>query len=479
MADIFADIEHTNFLKKYKISWIWSIAFAILPILIVLSINSELDTIIVIAALAGVLFAGVSIIFPKVWVYSTILMLPLYLISRDTDVNPMEIAVYTYILSGLLFWFISILFVKREKIVNNIGDFMLILFIVFAFFNIIIAYLNDVDMFSWFKEYSLYTLYLLYFPYRYYIKDKKDRDLLLIFLSISLIIIASYQLNYTRQNVLLATYAYQLLSALRINLTILAFGGLLGIVGLFYFKHIGLKVLMGIQAILSIAVVVTSFARTTWIIELFLIGMVLIVLNRRQRIITSIVASGSLVLLVTVFFTVFSSFDLYLQLISKKFLSTTDGKKDISVMARMYEYEAVWRAIEENPFSGNGIAKVYAYKDILTKPPTTMRKAFTHNSFLQLLYGVGIPTTIAISLFLLYYSFMSFKFLFTKKSNSYLSKFYPFLAFSGFFISITHSLVSSQLIAKETIILIVISCLLTHYSILENSKPIAELNKPI
>lgn len=473
------NIDHSNILKKFNISWIWSAVFAIIPILLILMINSELDTLIIVSAIIGILFAGLSIVFPKVWVYSTILLLPLYLISRDTEINPMEILVYSYILFGLLFWFVSVLLIKREKIVYNIGDFTLILFLVFAFLNFTIALLNDVDMFNWLKEYLLYALYLLYFPFRYYIKDKKDRDLLLVLLSISLIIIASYQLIYIRQTTLLATYAYQLLSSLRINLTLLAFGALLGIVGLFYFENFRTKLLMSVQALLCLAVVVTSFARTTWIIELFLIAMVMIVLNKRQRIITSIVASGLLVLLITVFFTVFSSFDIYLQLISKKFLSTTDGKKDVSVMSRVYEYEAVWKAIEENPISGNGLAKVYAHRNILSNPPTTLRKTFTHNSFLQLIYGVGLPTTIAISFFLFYYSFMSFKYLFTKQSTSHLSKFYPFLAFSGFFISIIHSLVSSQLIAKETIILIVISCLLTNFTIDENTKPIPELNEPI
>lgn len=473
------NIDHSQFLKKFNISWMWAIVFAILPILSVFSISTELDTFVIIAAIGGVLFAGISIVFPKVWVYSTILLLPLYLISRDTEINPMEIAVYTYILSGLLFWFLSVLFIKREKLVYNIGDFMLILFIVMAFFNIFIAFLNEADMFKWFKEYSLYTLYLLYFPYRYYIKEKKDRDLLLILLSISLVIISFYQLNYIRQSTLVATYAYQLLSSLRINLTIISFGALLGIIGLFYFKNLGVRILMALQVFLGLAVVVTSFARTTWIIEMFLIAMILLVLNRRQRIISSIVASGFLVLLIAIFFTFFSNFDIYLRLISKKFLSTTDGKKDISVMARVYEYEAVWKAIEENPFSGNGLAKVYAHRNILTNPPTTLRKAFTHNSFLQLLYGVGLPTTIAMSFFLLYYTFISFKFLFTKKSTSYLSKFYPFLAFSGFFISIVHSLVSSQLLAKETIILIVISCLLTNFAIVENSKTTPELPQSV
>ena len=181
------NIDYSNLLKGFNIPWVWSIAIVILPVLSILMIESELDTLIILAASVGVIFSGLSIVFPKMWIFSNILLLPLYLISRDTDVNPMEIFVYTYILTGLMFWFISMYLIKRERIVYNIGDFMLVLFIVMAFFNGIIAYLNDVEMFSWFKEYSLYTLYLLYFPFRYYIKDKKDRDLLLILLSISLI----------------------------------------------------------------------------------------------------------------------------------------------------------------------------------------------------------------------------------------------------------------------------------------------------
>ena len=78
----------------------------ILPVGIFLAVKAELFGIYALAAIIGIFFASMSIIFPKVWAYSTILLLPLYLISRDTDVNPMEIVVYSYLFSGIILWFI-------------------------------------------------------------------------------------------------------------------------------------------------------------------------------------------------------------------------------------------------------------------------------------------------------------------------------------------------------------------------------------
>ena len=59
------NIDYSNLLKGFNIPWVWSIVIVILPVLSILMIESELDTLIILAASVGVIFSGLSIVFPK------------------------------------------------------------------------------------------------------------------------------------------------------------------------------------------------------------------------------------------------------------------------------------------------------------------------------------------------------------------------------------------------------------------------------
>ena len=113
----------------------------------------------------------------------------------------------------------------------------------------------------------------------------------------------------------------------------------------------------------------------------------------------------------------------------------------------------------------SGFSKIYAHKNLLSEDQSTFRKSFTHNSFLQLVYNLGTPTTLGMTIFVFYYFFVSLKLAFWDKRINIKEKFYPFLAFTGLAISISHAMVSSQFIAKETVMLIVISVLFINFAI--------------
>ena len=449
-----------------KIGIAGGIATVLLPSVIFLLCKAEDNGIFVLAGAVGLLFAFLSIAIPKVWAYSTTILLPLYLISRDTAVNPLEIVVYSYLLGGLLFWIIDQIFIKRNKVVQNAGDFFLFMFLAFAACNCVIAILNDTDLLDWFKEYSVYFLYLLYLPYRHYFKTEKDIKRLLIFFAISMIIVAVYQIYYFKTLIMIAAFAYQLQSTLRINLTILAFSAVLGILGMFYYKERKLKILMLLLTICALAIVVTSFARTTWIMEMLMIVLVFFLLDRRKKIIAASAAFVAVIAIIITLYLMLGNLDIYFQMIGKKFQTTSSGKKDPSLQARLYEYDAVFRAIEQNPISGNGIGKKFAHKDILKSSMGTLRKSYIHNSYLQLLYNVGLPTTLMMVFFLLFYYFKSIRLtFFSGKKINLEEKIYPFLAFVGITIVMSHAILSPQLISKESTILLVYCCFLcTHQS---------------
>jgi O-antigen ligase len=459
-----------------KRNWgILGVALSAICVLIILQTNPESTGIFTLAGIIGAFFAIISMIYPNVWVYTTILLLPAYLISRDSDVNAMEVVVYVYILFGTILWFMNTFLIKRERLARNVGDFILLLFFVFAAINSIIAYLNDVQMFNWFKQYSLFGLYTLYFPFRYYVKEKKDLNLFLILLGFSLLVIGAYQLYYYKQVVLLATLAYELQGALRINITILTFGSLLGIYLFLKFKNLALRIFSLLVAIVSTIVIITSFARTFWILLLFLYGCYFFLLKKRHKIIALYIGSVSVVAMLFLLVTYFGNYTVYMKMISEKFMSTGDGKADPSVMQRIIEYDAVWNAYSKYPISGCGLAKKFSHRDILIEG-TTRTKDFVHNGYLQLLYNFGPPTALLFVLFLAYYLFRSMYFLIPSvRKRFHLDSHTVFLSFCGIFIYIVSAGISPQLVAKESILMLVISILILENELHSDHQPIKEL----
>jgi len=391
------------------------------------------------------------------WVVSSLMVLPFMLLSRDEEMKVTELFANAYLLCGLAFYFIKYHLIAREKIVENWGDLFLILFTLFTFTNIIIAFLNGVDFYEWLRGFLTLCLYLYYFPVKKFLKKKENLNYFLFAFCICIIAISTHHLNYIVYNAIRATFAYQLQSSLRINLTLMALAIFVSISFVFDVKSKLLKLLLIITMLLSTAAVITSFARATWLTVFALLVISMILLTRKQRFRILLVSFLSLIGLVLAFPNTISKADIYLKLVNKKFLSSTQGKSDISIRSRIFEYEGVYREINNYPISGSGINKKFSFKNILENSNTTYQ-TFTHNSFLHFWYMLGIPTTLCMIGFLIYFLVKSIYIFLIAKNMNVLQKKIAFITFCGLMIIILHSIISAQLVSLETIITVAISC---------------------
>lgn len=390
------------------------------------------------------------------WVFTMLCLYPFILLSRDDGMKPTELAALAFMLMGIPYYMLKYHIIRREQLIYNWGDLALMLFWVFLLPNAIIAKLNGVEVGEWLRGFLTMTMYLMYFPLRRYLRDGLRVKHFIIAFSICTIAICVHHLAYIKYNAVRATMAYQLESSLRINLTLMALAIFVCITFIFDTKEKWLKLLLFVTLGLSIAGVITSFARATWLTVLLLIIANLFVLSRRQRI--TLVVSGFMALIVAagVFVTQFKNYDLYVKLINKKFLSSKDGKKDISIRMRLYEYKGVLKEVKQYPYSGVGMQKKFRFKNVSNHGMQQIQN-FTHNSFLHFWYMYGIPTAVIFIVFLLYFLVRSGRIVLLPSRYNLLQRKYAFIGFSGLVIAILHAMVSPQMSATETIIVVFIS----------------------
>ncbi len=414
-----------------------------------------------IAEFFPLLFIGLLLIYytvksNDVWVMITFMVLPFILLSRDGTMKVSELLANLYILGGLIFYLIKYHVFHREKLVENWGDLFLALFIIFAASNLIIALLNGVDIVDWLRGYLTFFLYLLYFPLKRFLNTKEKLYYFLLAFCVCIIAISVHHLVYVKYNAVRATFAYQLQSSLRINLTLISFSIFICLAFLFEVKNKWFKLLLLGTMGLAIACVITSFARATWIAVLGLLLLNFFVFPREQKIKLALSSIFGIIILSTVMLNTFHNYDIYLKLINKKFLSSKEGKKDKSIRSRFYEYEGVFRQLDTYPISGSGINKKFRFKNIL-KDNITEYQTFTHNSFLHFWYMMGIPTTLCYIIFFFYYSIRSFYIAFFRREIHYYQRKLAYISFAGFMIAISHGMVAPHLSTIETITTIVVS----------------------
>ncbi len=132
-------------------------------------------------ALVPVLFLLLR--YPRIWIYTIAVTNAYFLLVRGVDVSAIEIGIAFLYLGSIIFWFFWEIFVNREKVIRNIADLAMLFFTFFLVLNVIIAYLNGVNILYWARESVNLLLILLYFPIRKYFTDKKHIvNLLLIYL---------------------------------------------------------------------------------------------------------------------------------------------------------------------------------------------------------------------------------------------------------------------------------------------------------
>ncbi len=415
------------FRERAKIGYWAALPIVLFVALAVYLSQDSLVAIIIFSAVLALPLIWACLKFPKLWVYSIVLSGIAYLSTGGKGVSATDVVLGAMYVGGLALWFAYIILVKKEKIVCNTADWLIIFFYLTAFGNVCIAAINGVVFFDSFKEYLGFSLTLLYFPIRHYFHEKKDLGRLFIALAIMLLFVDLIHFyNYYKAATTNLVYAYQLARTVRTNQAIFTAGAILGVTFYFYSKGFWIRLLLAAFAGITAAALVSTFSRAFWLVLLLQIVILFIFLSNKKKIelvfLTGIISS---IILVLAFAFMKDNTRLLFGTVAARFTSASAGTKDVSVQARFAEYDATFKKIWENPLGGNGFFKNFAYLDPLTG--YTLDASVNHNAYIYLMYRTGLPMTAVYLLFFIIYFLKSIKYTFLVKDD-----FYKALALGGF-----------------------------------------------
>jgi O-antigen ligase len=98
--------------------------------------------------------------------------------------------------------------------------------------------------------------------------------------------------------------------------------------------------------------------------------------------------------------------NIFIQYMEHRIKSSTKGRKDVSLLSRLAEWEAVFESLEYKWLSGNGLAKEFHFYNPINE--TTKRTTTIHNGYIYFVYRLGIPLTLMYLAFFTIYFYKSF-----------------------------------------------------------------------
>lgn len=402
--------------------------------------------------------------FQRIWIYLILLNSPIYLRTGSEGVEFIDIIFAAFYFGTLYFWFFWTLFVAKKSIFRNIADFFLLTFFVLGFALALNSYLNGVHLVDSMRELVLISFVLYYFPIRENFAEKKHLIFFSIIFSIAIFLNSLGQIyDYYRNISAGLQYAYQLLSStkIRINQTLFSFTILSSSLFMLIKQKLLTRIWLVISIISSSIALLTTFSRTFWLITLLVFGVYIVVLPFKHKIrlgLSGILVLGSIFLVSQLFFKERS--DVVIQVIEKRFLSTSKGIKDLSLTARLKEYQTVIQKIKEYPIQGNGFFKEFRFYSVLEQETATTTTI--HNGYLFLFYRVGIPLGLMFIFCVFYFFIKSLKNIYLIDDVFY--KFVSVAALTGLIVMIISGFTSSQFLYRDGTFLFAVSFALVEIS---------------
>lgn len=408
--------------------------------------------------------------FQRIWIYIILLTSPIYLRSGSEGVELIDLVFAGFYFGSLYFWLFWAILVEKKNLFRNISDFFLLIFFLLGFALAITSYLNGVHLIDSFREFVLISFVLYYFPIRENFTEKKHLIHFSVIFSFAILLNSLGQIyDYYKGISAGLQYAYQLLSStkIRINQTLFSFMILSASLFLLIKQKFVTRIWLALLIVFSSIALITTFSRTFWLITMVVFGIYLLVLPFKHKIrlvLSGLIVLGSIFAASQVFFK--ERADVVIQVIENRFLSTSKGAKDLSLIARMKEYETVIGKIKEYPLQGNGFFKQFRFYDVLEQETTTTTTI--HNGYLFLFYRVGIPMGLLFIFCVFYFFIKSLK-------NIYLIddlffKFVAIASMTGLIVMIISGFTSSQFLYRDGTFLFAISFALveiTHKKVIE------------
>ncbi len=342
---------------------------------------------------------------PKAWLYLLNVFAGIFFHTASDGVTVVDLMLGVYLIGSVILWFAYKLFVKKEKVVRNKGDWLLLTFFLLLPFNLFIAILNDTAPEMWIREYTIMFIMLLYFPIRDIIKTEKDFQQYLLFAAFVILCVGIYQLyDYYIRITVRIVYAYEMAHTMNANQTLYTASSVVGLIFLIMTNDIKLKIFSLIFAASSIFFLITTFSRTFWLI-LILSTIVFFIIIPMQKKIRMAVYMSFIISFMSIVSFIFlkDNVTILYEVVKKRLFSAGKLTKDMSLYARLVEWELINQKILENPLGGYGLAKKFHFYDPITLK--TLHTSVVHNGYLHIIFRIGIPLSLFYFSFLLFYLF--------------------------------------------------------------------------
>lgn len=319
----------------------------------------------------------------------TVIIFHLFVIKSTEELNVFEILFGLTFLAVISGWFFGKKLKYQERILNSNTEYLLFFFIVVCFFSVLPAIIFKVNLFKWFRELVPFMTLLLFFP----IVDqsfKKKYIILIICAFLALgYYVAFHNLLFYKSAVETADKFWQLTAYRQTANEPILFVSLTLSLSLALFtksKKILIALVFSI-ALFAIALFAT-FSRGYWLGAIISISFIFILSpkNKKIKIFGYLIIFMIIgIVFVSVFFGQLGEF--IFKAIGERFTSIGTSFKDVSLVNRIKESEAVIEQIKSNPIMGYGLGYTYWFKSLI---PREMPTWYVHNGYLFVLLKLGL-----------------------------------------------------------------------------------------
>ena len=382
-------IKHITYETKPVVVFIAVLALSIF----IFGLSTLLYSPYIFPAIAAALLICLVISYnPKYWLYCVFLSSPFYLVSNDTDFNIVDLIAAVLWIGGTFVWLFVYILINKKKLVDDISDWLFLLFYVCLIPNLFIGYINGNEMDLWFRSASRFTIPLMYFPIKEHFRTKAEFKRLMLILAISISGLGLYMLIYSAILVQDVRNIWELNSLFRLNQGLIGVSILVFMSMILYFNGKN-KFMLSSALVPLILVFIISLSRIFWFSAIVGIFYSLFFLpkNKRKSIIIGIVTLFLIALTIAIIYLgdrAFLILDVYL----KRFSSISKFSSDQSLFARFDEYEYAFTEILKFPFAGNGFAhKINFYSRLDSINWVTNN---VHNGYILIMMRFGIPLTL-------------------------------------------------------------------------------------
>jgi len=350
----------------------------------------------------GLGFIMVMIKWPKVWLATFLLSLPIFLTDSGKGLSAQELVMGGFFMLSITIWIVWRMAAHPRPLVRNWMDFLVLAFIALTSLNFIVAMVNHVDPLGWLSEWSLFFLILYYFPIREYFGDERGLKQFMSLSAISAVGQALYSMYLYKQRMATGlVYAFQLTASRSVLLgPIFLIAIVFCLLFIFAVRWPHKLVLFGIIGVQAAALILT-FTRTLWAFFFVCAAIALLFMSMRQRI--QIVLAGVAMTMVAIGgLTMYSPklADIGTRIVKARFASSTQLRGgDYSFETRVVESQAAWAATKENPLGGNGLRATFLTYSPLDKQHFTT--SFIHFGYVGLVFKLGIPLALLMMAILL------------------------------------------------------------------------------